>query len=134
MSRRQISAMEMMAIDPKPAVSSRRAFWPASSRCRSGDPVLRPSASSAPHVVAVLLIGVDGGNFWSIMQTSVDVWRDVGNGVVKGAVFGIICTAVALYQGLQDRRHAGGRGPRHHHAPSSSRRWRCWAWTSSSRR
>jgi len=29
----------------------------------------------------------------------VDVWRDVGNGVVKSFVFGIICTTVALYQG-----------------------------------
>jgi phospholipid/cholesterol/gamma-HCH transport system permease protein len=50
-------------------------------------------------VVAVLLIGVDSGNFWSIMQSRVDVWRDVGNGVVKSFVFGIICTTVALYQG-----------------------------------
>jgi phospholipid/cholesterol/gamma-HCH transport system permease protein len=47
----------------------------------------------------VLLIGVDSGNFWSIMQSRVDVWRDVGNGIVKSAVFGVICTFVALYQG-----------------------------------
>jgi phospholipid/cholesterol/gamma-HCH transport system permease protein len=51
--------------------------------------------------VAVLLIGVDGGNFWSAMQTRVDVWRDIGNGVVKSFVFGIICTLVALYQGYE---------------------------------
>jgi len=50
-------------------------------------------------VVAVLLIGVDQGNFWSIMQSRVDVWRDVGNGIVKSAVFGVICSFVALYQG-----------------------------------
>ena len=47
------------------------------------------------------LIGVDAGNFWSIMQSGVDVWRDVGNGLVKAAVFGVICTAVALYQGYE---------------------------------
>ena len=51
------------------------------------------------YVVAVLLIGVDAGNFWSIMQSRVDVWRDVGNGVVKSFIFGLICTLVALYQG-----------------------------------
>jgi phospholipid/cholesterol/gamma-HCH transport system permease protein len=51
------------------------------------------------YVVAVLLIGVDSGNFWSIMQSKVDVFRDVGNGIVKSFVFGIICTMVALYQG-----------------------------------
>ena len=51
----------------------------------------------------MLLIGVDSGNFWSIMQNSVDVWRDVGNGIVKSAVFGVICTAVALYQGYETK-------------------------------
>ena len=51
------------------------------------------------YVVAVLLIGVDAGSFWSIMQSQVDVWRDLGNGIVKSAVFGLICTFVALYQG-----------------------------------
>ena len=57
-------------------------------------------AAHAPNLwVAVLLIGVDSGNFWSIMQSRVDVWRDVGNGVVKSCVFGVICTFVALYQG-----------------------------------
>src|SRR4029434_1523952 len=53
------------------------------------------------YVLAVLLIGVDAGNFWSIMQSGVDVWRDVGNGVVKSVVFGLICTFVALYQGYE---------------------------------
>ena len=85
------------------------------------------------YVVAVLLIGVDAGNFWSIMQAKVDVWRDVGNGIVKSAVFGVICTFVALYQG-----HGPTRRPRawptRRRAPWWSRRWRCWAWTSSSRR
>ena len=53
------------------------------------------------YVVAVLLIGVDAGNFWSIMQSGVDVWRDIGNGIVKSIVFGFICTFVALYQGYE---------------------------------
>jgi phospholipid/cholesterol/gamma-HCH transport system permease protein len=52
-------------------------------------------------VVAVGLIGIDAGNFWSIQQNGVDIWRDVGNGVVKSTVFGIICTFVALYQGYE---------------------------------
>ena len=49
----------------------------------------------------MMLIGVDSGNFWSIMQTGVDVRRDVGNGIVKSMVFGVICTFVALYQGYE---------------------------------
>ena len=51
----------------------------------------------------MLLIGVDAGNFWSLMQARVDVWRDVGNGIVKSVVFGVICTAVALYQGYETK-------------------------------
>ena len=59
--------------------------------------------------MVAVLIGVDAGNFWSIMQAKVDVWRDVGNSIVKSkAVFGVICTFVALYQGPRDRRDARG--------------------------
>jgi phospholipid/cholesterol/gamma-HCH transport system permease protein len=82
-------------------------------------------------VVAVLLIGVDAGNFWSIMQNKVDVWRDVGNGVVKSAVFGVICTSVALYQGYETEATPEGV------AYATTRTvvissLGCWAWTSSS--
>ena len=55
------------------------------------------------YVVAVLLIGVDAGNFWSIMQDRVDVWRDLGNGIVKSMVFGVLCTYIALYQGYESQ-------------------------------
>ena len=49
--------------------------------------------------VAVGLIGLDAGNFWSLMQSRVDVWRDVGNGIVKSVVFAIAVTFIALLQG-----------------------------------
>ena len=35
------------------------------------------------------------------MQGGVDVWRDVGNGVVKSVVFGFTVTFVALLQGYE---------------------------------
>jgi len=96
----QLAAMEMMAIDPKVRVLAPRFIGGIVSM-----PILAALFSSigilGAYVVAVLLIGVDAGNFWSIMQSSVDVWRDVGNGIVKSAVFGVICTAVALYQGYE---------------------------------
>ncbi|MBS0309484.1 MAG: ABC transporter permease, partial [Proteobacteria bacterium] len=47
----------------------------------------------------VQLIGVDAGSFWSQMQDGVDVWNDVGNGVLKSIVFGFAVSFVALYQG-----------------------------------
>jgi phospholipid/cholesterol/gamma-HCH transport system permease protein len=94
----QLAALELMAIDPK-----QRVLAPRLAAGIVSMPILAVLFSAigilGAWVVAVLLIGVDGGNFWSIMQTGVDVWRDVGNGLVKAFVFGIICTVVALYQG-----------------------------------
>jgi phospholipid/cholesterol/gamma-HCH transport system permease protein len=96
----QIAAMELMAIDPKARVLAPRFLGGILSM-----PLLAALFSTVgilgAYVVAVLLIGIDSGNFWSIQQNGVDVWRDVGNGVVKSAVFGVICTAVALYQGYE---------------------------------
>jgi phospholipid/cholesterol/gamma-HCH transport system permease protein len=94
----QLAAMEMMAIDPKERVLAPRFIAGMVSM-----PILAVLFSAigilGAYVVAVLLIGLDAGNFWSLMQSKVDVWRDVGNGVVKSAAFGVICTFVALYQG-----------------------------------
>ncbi|MCA3239733.1 MAG: lipid asymmetry maintenance ABC transporter permease subunit MlaE [Rubrivivax sp.] len=96
----QISAMELMAIDPRARVLAPRFIGGIISL-----PILAILFSAVgiigAWIVAVLLIGVDSGNFWSIMQTRVDVLRDVGNGIVKAFVFGIICTVVALYQGYE---------------------------------
>jgi phospholipid/cholesterol/gamma-HCH transport system permease protein len=50
-------------------------------------------------VVGVVMIGVDAGAFWSQMQGGVDVFKDVGNGIVKSFVFGVTVTFVALLQG-----------------------------------
>ncbi|MFM6985884.1 MAG: lipid asymmetry maintenance ABC transporter permease subunit MlaE [Hydrogenophaga sp.] len=96
----QIAAMELMAIDPKARVLAPRFLGGIVSM-----PLLAALFSTVgilgAYVVAVMLIGIDAGNFWSIQQNGVDVWRDVGNGVVKSAVFGVICAAVALYQGYE---------------------------------
>jgi phospholipid/cholesterol/gamma-HCH transport system permease protein len=99
-SGEQLAAMEMMAVDPRARVFAPRLVGGIVSM-----PMLAILFSAigiiGAWVVGVLLIGLDSGNFWSLMQARVDVWRDVGNGVVKSFVFGVICTAVALYQGHQ---------------------------------
>ena len=96
----QLAAMEMMAIDPKSRVLAPRFLGGIVAM-----PVLAVLFSAVgilgAYVVAVQLIGVDAGNFWSIMQNGVDVWRDVGNGIIKSIVFGVICTFVAVYQGYE---------------------------------
>jgi phospholipid/cholesterol/gamma-HCH transport system permease protein len=96
----QLSAMDMMAVDPRSRVLAPRFIGGVISM-----PLLAILFSAigilGAWVVGVLLIGLDSGNFWSLMQDRVDVWRDVGNGVVKSFAFGIVCTAVALYQGYE---------------------------------
>ena len=96
----QLAAMELMAIDPRVRVLAPRFIGGIVAM-----PILALLFSTigilGAYVVAVLLIGIDAGNFWSIQQSGVDIWRDVGNGIVKSAVFGVICTFVALYQGYE---------------------------------
>lgn len=94
----QLSAMEMMAVDPVQRILAPR-FW--------GGVIVLPLLAAifsavgivGGWVVGVLLIGVDGGAFWGQMQQGVDWWYDLGNGVLKSCVFGIAVTFVALYQG-----------------------------------
>ncbi len=94
----QLAAMEMMAVDPLARVLAPR---------YAGGILAMPLLASVfsavgiigGYVVGVLLIGVDSGQFWGQMQSGVDVFKDVGNGVIKSLVFGVAVTFVALYQG-----------------------------------
>jgi phospholipid/cholesterol/gamma-HCH transport system permease protein len=51
--------------------------------------------------VGVVMIGVDPGAFWSQMQGGVDVFKDLGNGVIKSLVFGTAVTFIAVLQGYE---------------------------------
>ncbi len=94
----QISAMEMMAVDPLSRVLAPRFIGGIFTM-----PLLAGVFSAVGviggYVVGVLMIGVDSGAFWSQMQSGVDVFSDVGNGVIKSVVFGVAVTFVALYEG-----------------------------------
>jgi phospholipid/cholesterol/gamma-HCH transport system permease protein len=96
----QLSAMELMAVDPRSRVLAPRFLAGIVSM-----PILAILYSAVgilgAWLIAVELIGVDPANFWSIMQSKVDITRDIGNGIVKSFVFGVICTGVALYQGYE---------------------------------
>jgi phospholipid/cholesterol/gamma-HCH transport system permease protein len=94
----QLSAMEMMAINPIQRVLAPR-FWAGVIAM----PVLATIFSAVGvlggYLVGVQLIGVDEGAFWSQMQANVDVRADVLNGVLKSLVFGVAVTFTALFQG-----------------------------------
>jgi len=96
----QLSAMEMMAVDPVRRILAPR-FWAGVITMPLLAAVFSAVGIVGGWVVGVILIGVDPGAFWSQMQGGVDVWADVGNGVIKSVVFGFAVTFVALLQGLQ---------------------------------
>jgi len=96
----QLAAMELMAIDPRQRVLAPRLLGGIIAM-----PLLAAMFSAVGifggYVVGVLMIGIDPGQFWSQMQAGVDVWDDVGNGIIKSFVFGVTCTFVALYEGYE---------------------------------
>ena len=96
----QLSAMEMMAVDPVRRILAPR-FWGGVIAMPLLAAVFSAVGVMGGWLVGVVMIGVDPGAFWSQMQGGVDVWNDVGNGVVKSIVFGFTVSFVALLQGYE---------------------------------
>jgi phospholipid/cholesterol/gamma-HCH transport system permease protein len=94
----QLAAMEMMAVDPLTRVLAPR-FWAGVIAMPLLAAVFSAVGVLGGYVVGVVLIGVDEGAFWSQMQGGVELWADIGNGVLKSVVFGVAVTFIALYQG-----------------------------------
>jgi phospholipid/cholesterol/gamma-HCH transport system permease protein len=98
----QLSAMEMMAVDPVRRILAPR-FWGGIIAMPLLAAVFSAVGIIGGWLVGVVMIGIDAGSFWSQMQAGVDVWRDVGNGVIKSLVFGVTVTFVALHQGFESQ-------------------------------
>ncbi len=95
----QISAMEMMAVNPIARIVAPR-FWAGVISM----PLLAAMFSAVGifggYLVGVVQIGVDEGSFWSQMQAAVDFREDIMNGVIKSVVFGTVVTLIALFEGF----------------------------------
>jgi phospholipid/cholesterol/gamma-HCH transport system permease protein len=96
----QLSAMEMMAVNPVQRVLAPR-FWGGVIAMPLLAVVFSAIGVIGGYLVGVQLIGVDEGAFWSQMQSNIDVRRDILNGVLKSFVFGIAVTFTALFQGYE---------------------------------
>ncbi len=96
----QISVMEMMAVDPVQRILAPR-FWAGVIVMPLLAAVFSAMGVIGGWAVGVVMIGVDAGSFWSQIQGGVDVWKDVGNGVIKSVVFGFAVTFIALLQGFE---------------------------------
>ena len=95
----QISAMEMMAVDPIARVVAPR-FW--------GGVISMPLLASlfsmmgvfGAYLVGVRLIDIDAGAFWSNMKAAVDFRYDIVNGIIKSVVFGVAVSMIAVFEGF----------------------------------
>ncbi len=94
----QIEAMEMMAVDPLAYVVAPR-FIAGIIAMPLLACLFNALAILGAHGVCVSWLGMDNGTFWSNMTSSIDLWKDVMNGVWKSIVFGAVCTLIATFQG-----------------------------------
>jgi phospholipid/cholesterol/gamma-HCH transport system permease protein len=103
----QLSAMEMMAVDPLARVVAPRFFGGIISM-----PLLTALFSTlgvfGAYLVGVKLIGIDAGAFWGNMQSAVDFRIDIANGIIKSVVFGIAVSLIAVFEGYNARPTAEG--------------------------
>jgi len=95
----QLSAMEMMAVSPIARVIAPR-FWAGVISMPILATIFSMVGILGAYLVAVPVIGVDEGAFWSQMQANVDIHIDIVNGIIKSFVFGIACTMIALFEGF----------------------------------
>lgn len=95
----QISAMEMMAVDPIAYVVAPR-FLAGLIAMPLLCAVFCAMGIFGGHLVGVTWLGIDNGTFWSNMTATVDVWKDVVNGIIyKSVAFGAVVALIAVYQG-----------------------------------
>ncbi len=104
----QLAAMEMMAVDSVRYVIAPRFL---------GGVIAMPLLTAifimiglfGVQLIGVQQLGVDQGTFWSQLRGSVD-WEDVREGVVKGFVFGVACSLIAVNEGFRAEPTAEGVG------------------------
>jgi phospholipid/cholesterol/gamma-HCH transport system permease protein len=104
----QIAAMEIMAVDPM-----RRVVLPRFL----GGVIAMPLLVSifivvglfGAQLVGVQFFGIDSGSFWSQMRSAVEL-EDIREGLIKGTVFGVACSLIAVYEGYNALPTAEGVG------------------------
>ena len=94
----QLSAMEMMAVDPFARVLS-PIFWGGVISMPLLAAIFSAVGVFGGYLIGVVIIGVDSGAFWSQMQANVDLQEDILNGLIKSMVFGVAVTLIALFEG-----------------------------------
>ena len=95
----QLSAMEMMAVDPmRHVVAPRFVAGLFSVPLLTAIFCVMGIGVAGGHLIAVDLLGGDAGTYWSQIRASLE-FADVRQCFVKAFVFGLVCNWIAVYQG-----------------------------------
>jgi phospholipid/cholesterol/gamma-HCH transport system permease protein len=104
----QIDALEVMGIDPKQYLVAPRilaAFVSMPLLCGVFDFI----AMSGSYLLCVKLLGLDEAIFWDKIQLWLNP-RDINEGLIKSAVFGLLFASICTYRGFFTRGGAKGVG------------------------
>jgi phospholipid/cholesterol/gamma-HCH transport system permease protein len=104
----QLTAMEMMAVDPVRYVVAPRFI---------GGFVAMPLLTAifdcvgiyGTQLIGVTMMRIPSGTFWSQLVNAVAL-RDIREGIIKSLVFGVACSLVAVYEGYNAEPTAEGVG------------------------
>lgn len=99
-STEQLSALEMMAVDPMKFVIAPRILASIIALPMLAMIFIAMGVFGG-YVVSVGWLGVDDGAFWAQMSEQVDWQDDVMNGLIKAIVFGVLIAIIALYEGYE---------------------------------
>ncbi|TQV64897.1 MAG: lipid asymmetry maintenance ABC transporter permease subunit MlaE [Halothiobacillaceae bacterium] len=98
-STEQLAGMEMMAVDPM-----KRVIAPRFIAGFMAMPLLAALFSAVGVLggffIGVGTLGVDAGAYWSQIESGVDFYDDIVNGVIKSLVFGAVAIWIAVFEGL----------------------------------
>lgn len=96
----QLSAMEMMAVDPvRRVVAPRFLAGVIAMPLLASIFAVMAIGVAGGHAIGVELLGVDAGSYWSQIRSSVEL-EDIRDGLVKAFVFGVAISWIAVYQGF----------------------------------
>lgn len=95
----QLASIDMMGIDPLG-----RVIYPRFIAGLIALPILAVIftvvAIYGGYFVGVGWFGVDGGSFWSNMQSEVNFYSDILSGIIKSWIFAFVVVWIAVFQGF----------------------------------
>jgi phospholipid/cholesterol/gamma-HCH transport system permease protein len=95
----QLASMDMMGVDPLGRIIYPR-FLAGLISLPTLSLIFSAVAVYGGYFIGVEWLGVDGGSFWSNMQSAVDFRLDVLSGIIKSIVFAFVVVWIAVFQGF----------------------------------